>query len=106
MGIPEHGALRGHTVADNRGAPMITGGCNGVDRTVDVIQHRRPAVYYALSGDNQSLFAPDAAADRSRIAFYSACAIVGDLSDLPSGSPGFVTNATAVLSRGRPTIAP
>jgi hypothetical protein len=108
MGTTEHGALRFHTGADDRGATMMAGGCNGVDRTVDVIQHRRPAVYYALSGARQSLFAPDAAADSSRIAspIYSAGAIVGYLSDLPSGSPGFVTNATAVLSRGRQTIAP
>jgi hypothetical protein len=68
MGTAEHGALRVPTGAHDCGASMITGGCNGVDRTGDVIQPRRPAVYYALSGDRQALFAPDAAADRSRIA--------------------------------------
>ena len=68
MGTTAQGALRFHTVADDRGATIIAGGCNGVGRTVEVIQHRRSAVYYALSGDVQSLFAPDAAAYRARIA--------------------------------------
>jgi hypothetical protein len=92
-------------MADHLSATRIGSGCIGGDRTLEPLQYRRPAVYSVLSGDVQSLCAPDAAADSAQVVFSisSAWAIVRSLSDLPSGAPEVVTTATTVLNRGPQT---